>query len=506
MNISASDITGSDKHSATNPKHERFEPSMVEKIIDQVTHEQEPEPEMIVGGPMPHAEAIATGMLSRAQVLETAKKYTNVSTKKVTLFMNAILNAGISISKLKRLATMETSPQSIEDWSEVFADAGQPGPPTKDEIEAVVAAARSILEHIHTYHGTTYERVAVKTPFIAWRMKEFISEALFGAKDRIVRNASWGGITEDDVQRDISTLTANFTVSELVLWNHDIWKAAVNGSDAFLGTQLEKEVVDSFPPMFWQFDIPLSISPLAEEEGQMHQTSEQMFELQDGTFELVGFLVMPVAEDYVDIEMKSEDMVITPIDGKTGKVELKTNIPEHRESIRESLQHGTHFKRKGISICIVFMPVDREPAYPRLRFLSPVFEEDEIIGALRAEIIAAITFLNLKYVAKDDAQVSKRELKADRALFKKVRKGKTQVPPIKIINLRRPERRERTEADEHEAKHRNYSCHWLVDAHWRKQWFPATKRHSQIRILGYVKGDMSKPFKPPREKVFKAVR
>jgi len=113
-----------------------------------------------------------------------------------------------------------------------------------------------------------------------------------------------------------------------------------------------------------------------------------------------------------------------------------------------------------------------------------------------------LKFLGEKFVVKEDAEISKKELKQDRHLFKQVRKGKTQVPPIKVINLRRTEVRH-VKGD---GPKREYSCHWIVDPHWRKQWYPSLNRNIPKYITSYVKGDVTKPFKPPREKVYKAVR
>jgi hypothetical protein len=145
---------------------------------------------------------------------------------------------------------------------------------------------------------------------------------------------------------------------------------------------------------------------------------------------------------------------------------------------------------------------------PEVRFLKPVYEYEKIPEIdVYSMVMAGLKFLTLKYVAKDNVDVSKKELKSDRQVFKAVRKGKTTIPPIKIIQLRRAERRERPvkEGDENKTK-RQYTCHFMVDPHWRRQWFRGEGKHRIIRILTYVKGDLSKPFKPPREKVYKAVR
>ena len=51
--------------------------------------------------------------------------------------------------------------------------------------------------------------------------------------------------------------------SEIVIWQKDIWKAAAKGCEAFEGTIVSQELIDSLIPMFWQWDTDGGLELLA---------------------------------------------------------------------------------------------------------------------------------------------------------------------------------------------------------------------------------------------------
>lgn len=51
-----------------------------------------------------------------------------------------------------------------------------------------------------------------------------------------------------------------------------------------------------------------------------------------------------------------------------------------------------------------------------------------------------------------------------------------------------------------------WSHRWLVSAHWRQQFYPATQDHRPVLILPYVKGPEEKPLKPPPTTIYAVVR
>jgi hypothetical protein len=349
---------------------------------------------------------------------------------------------------------------------------------------------------VHTHRGDKVNPLEVKTPFMAWRTKEHILELILKDEMPLVRTRRDGY----DSRRQMEEFHANFAATDIVLWDHEIWKAAVRGAESFEGTPVTTDLVDSVTPMFWQFNRPMAL-----------QQSISDFDLDGINYDCVGFVILPWVEDLIKVELPDELVNVLGVDpaGKSDDqvlIEIKqAGNRQQREAFAKSLETSTRFSKRGISPLVVFMPTSEPNNGPQIRALRPMLEGDTIGEyALLHIIMAGVKFLTLKYVATDAVGVANKELKKDRGLFKKVRHGKVQVPPIKIINLRRAEKRERTAEDEAKAHH--YNCHFLVETHWRKQWHPSLKRRIPTRILSYVKGDLSKPFKAPREKVFKAVR
>jgi hypothetical protein len=51
-----------------------------------------------------------------------------------------------------------------------------------------------------------------------------------------------------------------------------------------------------------------------------------------------------------------------------------------------------------------------------------------------------------------------------------------------------------------------WSCRWIVNGHWRKQFYPSKEAHEYIWILPFVKGPEDKPLKTPDQKVFAIIR
>lgn len=65
-----------------------------------------------------------------------------------------------------------------------------------------------------------------------------------------------------------------------------------------------------------------------------------------------------------------------------------------------------------------------------------------------------------------------------------------ELDEIMVVRLRRPASKHNGH-EEHEA--REWTHQWLVDGHWRNQWYPSLNTHRQIYISPYVKGPEDKP-------------
>lgn len=120
---------------------------------------------------------------------------------------------------------------------------------------------------------------------------------------------------------------------------------------------------------------------------------------------------------------------------------------------------------------------------------------------------AALNFLSTKVFVSVPSHT-------DRAVLRRLARGNAKKPQwdtVNVVTLRKPERVKH--ASDEEEVHREWSCHWLVGSanggFWRHQ--PMKNEEGQwIKqwrwISAYVKGDMSKPFKPPSKRVFTVER
>lgn len=491
------------KYSAYNMEKSQYRPTSVENFVHKIMSVPNPaQKELYVGGGPPGPNAVVEAIFDRQRIIQTAVNMSSprAPEEKVARFVNSILNNGFALEKIQQLSVMDATQDLVAACDDIFTDCGITTPGVED-VEALAACCRALVQHIMTHHGggvkTGFRNFEVKTPFIAWQIKEQIVKALL-TSDTKITNADG-----PDNKRQVEEFIANFSTTDIVLWNSDIWKAAVRGYESFVDTPLTKDIIGAVTPMFWQHDLPIAL-------GKNHWKT---FNIEDGSYEVGGICILPTVEQFVTVEV-GEDAITNKEeldhvkDGETAMIVIDFEHPEGQKAIqdaRDRIDRGDiKLGRQGLSVGIAFLPVNDSTRPPEFRFMNPIYEGDIIKGRILPVFCAAIKFLTLKYVAKSDASVAKRELKKDRELFKKVRRGKVQVPPIKIVNLRRPERRVRTEKENQEAK--QYACHWLVESHWRQQYFPTLQRRMPVRILSYVKGNLDKPFKPPRERVFKAVR
>lgn len=473
------------KISAANPAKIRAVPSYMEDIINKVSGVAPAENKLYIGD-KPEPGAVIEGIMDRRKIVETAATLTDrVSVDRLKRFADAIFNDGFSLEQIKGMAVLDIGPQTLDVVSEVF-DSAAISNPTIEDAEAISAISRAILRHVMTHHKDKLATTDHITPFVAWRVKEKIVEQLVFAEKILVNPQGF------DTKKQLEEFDQLFSRTEVVLWNKDIWEAATRKCEIFVGTILGKQLVEDTVPMFWQFERHFGLP------------EKEYFDLDSKLYYCAGFVILPHSEKHVEVTFQKEDVKHVEIDGHDF-VELEGNKENIRAAITEAANNERlHFVRHGISIASVFMPLNGD--VPEIRFMKPLYEEDIIPAkpAFYQDVLAALQFLSTKYVSKENAQVSKKELKADRHLFKQVRKGKVQVPPIKIINLRRLEKREHDRDPDTPKRH--WSCHWFVEPHWHKYFHKSQDRWIRHYVNTYPKGDLTKPLKPPREKVFKAIR
>lgn len=94
----------------------------------------------------------------------------------------------------------------------------------------------------------------------------------------------------------------------------------------------------------------------------------------------------------------------------------------------------------------------------------------------------------------------------DRATRRRLAKAAPDLtePKVQVVSLRKVDygHRERPE----DAEPVEWSCHWLVSGHWRRQWYPRRQCYETIWIEPHMKGDLGKPFKAPDQRLFHVSR
>lgn len=128
-----------------------------------------------------------------------------------------------------------------------------------------------------------------------------------------------------------------------------------------------------------------------------------------------------------------------------------------------------------------------------------VGEEVEFANAvqttMRQYVVAFFAFIIQTIAATIPTKVSRptqRRLERARLLIE---------PIVRIVKLRRKEYQQSSE-----TQPVDWSCRWIVRAHWRNQYYPSTGFHRPKLIPAYVKGPEDKPLKKPNIPLFAVVR
>lgn len=137
-------------------------------------------------------------------------------------------------------------------------------------------------------------------------------------------------------------------------------------------------------------------------------------------------------------------------------------------------------------------PIDTEPVEGFHDSLDQSAEEDR-------RLLAALLL-----VASQPRLAEHLDHFPDRGTARRSKRAKVESK-VRVIRLRRPKE---ASDDEPTGEHRDWSCHWMVQAHPR--WQPCGPGRSQrklITVAAHIKGDTTKPFKePPEATVYGLVR
>jgi hypothetical protein len=127
-----------------------------------------------------------------------------------------------------------------------------------------------------------------------------------------------------------------------------------------------------------------------------------------------------------------------------------------------------------------------EFSVPFGRDLRDEFAWDEPIEAEIIDLVGAIKslwlFMQQKVAVEEPVHY-------DRAMRRRAAREGRELPPVRVITLRRARR----EGASTGGSGREYHHQWLVGGHWRQQWYPKREVHRPVWIAPYVKGPAGAP-------------
>ena len=242
--------------------------------------------------------------------------------------------------------------------------------------------------------------------------------------------------------------------AEIVLWKNDIFHGALNGHEVFEGQPTE--LPEDFVNQLWMWDRPLN--GLMQVKDEFHCV-------------VMAVLVMnPYVAQWPEEEAKGRAFA-----GMVFAVQFSTeDLEKHADEPWEQ-----RLVCSPMFVCEMGAPLDDKAAQTR----------------------AAVEFLRLPFV------VSSKEPAQPRAERRRLeREGrKHEIATVRIVTLRKAVNDHRSESEGGTHEKRDWSCHWMVRGHWRKQYLPSTGTHRPTWISPFVKGDTSKPYHAP-EVIYRAAR
>jgi hypothetical protein len=246
--------------------------------------------------------------------------------------------------------------------------------------------------------------------------------------------------------------------SEIVLWPLDLFDAAARGSKCFENQPLDSSVW-ARKNQFWLFNWDV-----IKNKGLF--ISECMREK-----------ALPAGENTQDYGMLG--MVIAP--DPENKCAYLTAF-----MITDFSQHARFYNTTVDQLTVSPLWIDVGKSMVEGRNCPPMSD-----GSI---FMALSRFLDLKLTTQNPHEWSKRE-------GKQLSRNNIDPPSLRVVRLRRPEQK-----DSQGSRDVDWSCQWLVEGHWRMQWFPSEGVHKPVYVHSYVKGPEDKPLKAKTETIFSVVR
>lgn len=289
------------------------------------------------------------------------------------------------------------------------------------------------------------------TPEAALEVKRDILDALKTSLPEVIAKAKWAGNAEV-LDSSLFRLTAAIEQAEIVLWEPELWVAAISGCSVF-ASGVDAQFIRDTKPQLWM------------------TTSRY-----DGEWGLPEDASVPADANLLAL-------ALVEVEGERVEREPLTGAP------------FTEAKR-GAAFCLIF---ELPGEVPILRLLPPIFPEEPIPDYLTA-LVAAAHFMRLPLVRTE-------EVKPPHHVRRRAEREKRKLSKVHVIYLRRLRKEKKAqETEERSGEEREYNWQWLVGAHWRMQPYPSLGISKRIWIAPYFKGPIDKPFKPPGAKLYKVSR
>lgn len=291
------------------------------------------------------------------------------------------------------------------------------------------------------------------------------AEVIDEFKAEATRRAVWDGCSKEravDILPGISRQTAR---AMIVMWEEEMWKAAWQGCEAFENEKMRSDLRPP-QPQLWLWRYRRSFDPRLKELFGLSAQAELCAVLLESS---TGFRDTPEADRAISqgwADVREKDRIFSG--------------------------------REGLRVTEFWYELDRSARdfhVPLLRSY-PVLWDGGLISEMDAAVtcVAALKFMQLPFVSMDKPSMS-------RQVRRQLERKEGGDLPIRVITLRRSEHKH-TGGPGKEAE---WSCQWMVKGHWRKRaerWGEGSPSY----VTPHIKGPKDKPFRAPRETVYKVRR
>lgn len=313
-----------------------------------------------------------------------------------------------------------------------------------------VAAAKSTIHpRFEIAESALRRRITAED---ALNVKATLAQDIDRRLPEVLQQARWPG-SSSTLDYSLRNLPIALEDADIVLWQADMWEAALSGCEIF--HTMEEEFVLATKNEFWCW----------EQRGYSIEailTPDMKPEAADS---LAGVLILAV--------MLEKPSLI----GSVGSAESE----------------------KAVSFALIFN-AEQKSDVPIVRLYPPVAAGALIPSYLRPWVAAA-AFMRQPLVGKE-------EVRPPHHIRRRAEREKKKLSKVHVIYLRRlrPKTDKKGRENGQQVEERTYGCQWLVGGHWREQPYPSKGITKRIYIAPYFKGPISAPFKPPGSKIYKVAR